>query len=293
MADAYYIRVRGEIRGPLSREQVLSQIRKKRLGRHHELSEDAVHWQRASDIPGLFESPAAAPDESAAAPAAVAAATDGGPTAVQPAADGDAGAGWYYAKGRNNIGPVTAVEVKSMLATGRLLGTDRVWHSSLDDWTPAQNLPRFMGSVADHGVSGVNPSRQTQGRPSVPKATFLEVLMGTSKGANLPDDAIYKYPNLSRYLLIAEGTCRIMFAILLLAVTAGFIVLVGQQVQTASRNFPVLIGVVIAAGFVLVLQSVILWLLFISCLAALEVIRVLIKIEDNTSQPVGLEDNQV
>ncbi|MFN9977057.1 MAG: hypothetical protein ACK58T_44870, partial [Phycisphaerae bacterium] len=56
MSDTFYVRIRGDVKGPLSRELIVSQIRKKRLGRHHELSEDAVTWQRAGDFPGLFES---------------------------------------------------------------------------------------------------------------------------------------------------------------------------------------------------------------------------------------------
>ncbi|MEZ6040020.1 MAG: GYF domain-containing protein [Planctomycetaceae bacterium] len=286
MADAYYIRVRGQVKGPLSREQIVSQIRKKRLGRHHELSEDAVHWERAGDIPGLFESKFSASEEPVVAAAT---AVDSGVGGSQPAVEENSDAGWYYAKGRNNIGPVTAAEIKSMLATSRLQGSDRVWHGSLEDWTPAQDLPQFMGSVADAGASPVGDRRQTQQKAVIPKATFLEVLMGTSKGASLPDDAIYKYPSLTRYLLVAEGACRIMFVLLSLAVTSGFMVLVGQEVQNRFNDIAIILGVVLIAGIALVLQMVMLWLLFISCLAALEVVRVLIKIENNTSRPATSE----
>ena len=52
----YYIRVRGEVKGPWTEAQIQSQIRRKRIGRHHELSTDATNWQRAGDIAELFES---------------------------------------------------------------------------------------------------------------------------------------------------------------------------------------------------------------------------------------------
>ena len=56
MAESLYIRIRGEVKGPWSREQIVALIRKKRLGKHHELSPDAVTWTRAGDFEGLFES---------------------------------------------------------------------------------------------------------------------------------------------------------------------------------------------------------------------------------------------
>ncbi len=281
MSDSYYIRVRGEVKGPLSREQIVSQIRKKRLGRHHELSADAVTWERAGDIQGLFE-PAISSQQPIIEPVAVQ--TPNSASTTESTKDSASANGWYYAKGRNNLGPVSADELRAMLATSRLLGTDRVWHETLEDWTPAQDLPQFMGSVADAGASSRRSERRSDGKQSVPRATFIEVVMGTSRGASLPDDAIYKYPNLTRYLLIAEGAARILFVVLLLAVVSGFIVIVGQQMQFRDLDIAETIAVVLVAGIALVLQSIMIWLLFISCLAALELVRILIKIEDNTAE---------
>jgi hypothetical protein len=55
MSDSFYIRVRGDIKGPFSRPHLISLIRKKRIGRHHELSVDGTHWQKVGDVEGLFE----------------------------------------------------------------------------------------------------------------------------------------------------------------------------------------------------------------------------------------------
>jgi hypothetical protein len=55
MSDSYYVRIRGEVKGPVARSELVSQIRKKRMGRHHEVSTDAVTWMRAGDVPDLFE----------------------------------------------------------------------------------------------------------------------------------------------------------------------------------------------------------------------------------------------
>jgi len=53
--NQYYVRVRGEVKGPWTQAQIQTQIRRKRIGRIHELSTDAAHWQKAGDMPELFE----------------------------------------------------------------------------------------------------------------------------------------------------------------------------------------------------------------------------------------------
>ena len=153
MAESLYIRIRGEVKGPWSREQIVALIRKKRLGKHHELSPDAVTWTRAGDFEGLFEStiPSRDDDVAYALPASdsdeqqVNASPDKPVTAPSPTDNGS----WYYAKGRNSLGPISSQELRSMLATGRLLGSDRVLNETMADWVPAGDLPQFMGSVRD------------------------------------------------------------------------------------------------------------------------------------------------
>ncbi len=55
MAENYYVRIRGKVKGPYTHEKVLQQVRRKRLGRHHEISEDAVSWQKAGTFEEFFE----------------------------------------------------------------------------------------------------------------------------------------------------------------------------------------------------------------------------------------------
>ena len=51
MSDSYYVRVRGEVKGPVARSELVSQIRKKRIGRHHEVSTDAVNCVLSASLP--------------------------------------------------------------------------------------------------------------------------------------------------------------------------------------------------------------------------------------------------
>ena len=101
--------------------------------------------------------------------------------------------------------------------------------------------------------------------------------MGTSKAATLPKDAIHKFPNLTRYLQIAEAAIRITFVLALFLNFAGWIYLVGRAVN--NEQWELVAGGLIAGP----LQVLLLWLFFITGMAGLEFIRVVIKIEDNTA----------
>ena len=290
MSDSFYFRVRGEVKGPFSREQIVSLIRKKRLGRHHELSTDAVIWTRAGEVEGLFESIAPAREEpevgyAIAVPEAESkAGTIGGQrsTSQNSSAD-DEDDEWHYAKGRNTLGPISANELRAMLATGRLLGSDRVWNSSLADWVPAEDLPQFMGSVREDsqrpGAASTPRSGGGGGRNG--SSSYFDLVFGLSNGTSLPEGSLYKYPSLTRYLQISEGINRILFVLGVLGTAGWYIFMVAASGFTREGW---MVAVTIFLGFAgLLLSWLVLWFLFISAMAALEFVRVFIKIEDNTS----------
>jgi len=281
MSDSYYVRVRGEVKGPVARSELVSQIRKKRIGRHHEVSTDAVNWMRAGDVPDLFEPVVAVrqavepqPEQSSSA-----ANRRGG---TQRSDDDSTTGGeskslkeWFYAKGRNRLGPIPESELRAMLATGRVTGEDLVWNDSLEDWIAAGSLPQFAG------ISSV-PSGEGAGRtgdaPFQKQATFVQVLLGLSQGADLPEKAAWKFPNLTRYLSITEGIVRVMFVIALVLTCAGWIYDVVEAIKQENA-FRLVVGICLGPLAVLFY-----WLMFISFFAVLEVIKVLLRIEDNTSK---------
>jgi hypothetical protein len=276
MSENYYYRVRGEVKGPFPREQIISLIRKKRLGRHHELSPDAVTWMRAGEIEGLFE---ATPSVEYAIPVAeeegtpeVAASTT---TGTSTSSSGDDG--WYYARGRNTLGPITSHELRAMLATGRLNGSDRVWNQSLADWVPAEDLPQFMGSVRDEPQRVRNSNI---GRTVTASASFFEILFGLSSGSSLPATTAYKYPNLARYLVISESLNRILLVLNLLGATAWYVFLVAEAITRS--NALLIVGTMFLGMLALLIAYCLLWFLFVAGMAMLEFMRVVIKIEDNT-----------
>lgn len=175
MNDVWYVRVRGEVRGPLPHEELLSQIRKKRLGRHHEVSRDALQWQRAGEIRELFEplipvlQPAGSPGTSATGST-----TSPGDARHEPAVFPTSSAAtrevaWFYAKGGSRNGPISETELLALINAGHLEGSDLVWSEQLEAWTPLRQVPRLATSTAP--AQPMILPRETTALPASPLTT--------------------------------------------------------------------------------------------------------------------------
>lgn len=289
MADTFYFRVRGEVKGPFSREQIIALVRKKRLGRHHELSADGVNWQRAGEIEGLFES-SIPEDRTASEPVEEArAATEdvgGSSTSTASASTPQASGGpddWFYAKGRNTHGPISSKDLRAMLATGRVLGTDRIWNESLSDWVPAADVPQFMGSIQDDGNPYGNPvPERKQYSQRGPRTSFFDIFFGLSSDTALPDAASQKFPNLCRYLAIGESVFRILFVLQIFVAAGWYAFMMFEAIQTENGRY---IAVAFLVGAIALLFMVaVFWFAFLASMAMLEMLKVMIRIEDNTAK---------
>ena len=158
MPDSYYVRVRGEVKGPVARSELVSQIRKKRIGRHHEVSTDGLNWMRAGDVPDLFEPVVAARQAVESQPEQSSAVNRRGGTQRSDEDSANGGESsrpkeWFYARGRNRLGPIPESELRTMMATGRVTGEDLVWNDTLEDWIAAASLPQFASLVSRVAVS--------------------------------------------------------------------------------------------------------------------------------------------
>jgi uncharacterized RDD family membrane protein YckC len=74
-----------------------------------------------------------------------------------------AGEEWYYGRGGQRLGPVSAAELRSLYERGEIGDADYVWTSSMADWAPAgQVRDRFMSAsvesdpLAAAGIPRVN-----------------------------------------------------------------------------------------------------------------------------------------
>ncbi len=148
----YYVRRQGRIDGPWPIAKLHSEIALRKLGRHHELSEDSTTWKRAGDLEALFpttslkkrvarstgphpttelEKPVTAPtDDLEVVP--LAEATTGQPTA------------WYCIVDDQQAGPFGAAELVAGIQDGRISLETAVWRDGLSDWVPILDVPEIM-----------------------------------------------------------------------------------------------------------------------------------------------------
>jgi hypothetical protein len=178
MSDEWYVRIRGEVRGPMPESELQSQIRKKRIGRHHEISQDAMQWVRAGDVEGLFEpaipvmqavaaqpaaisppsQPAHSPQTNPTTPAAQPIAEFPQPASLRTLAAADAPppqmrsalpreTDWFYAQRGSRNGPVPESQLISLIASGQLLPTDLVWCEKFEQWTPLMHVTRLAAAL--------------------------------------------------------------------------------------------------------------------------------------------------
>ena len=53
---------------------------------------------------------------------------------------------WYYTKGRQKVGPISADELKQLAASGQLSRTDLVWTDGMPEWIPAAKRKGLFGN---------------------------------------------------------------------------------------------------------------------------------------------------
>jgi hypothetical protein len=68
---------------------------------------------------------------------------------------------WYYMHMGRQSGPVSREELKQLVASGQLRGTDEVWQQGTTDWKPIQSIPDLAQALppADSAVSTPLPGR--------------------------------------------------------------------------------------------------------------------------------------
>ena len=118
---------------------------------------------------------------------------------------------------------------------------------------------------------------------SVPAPHAPSSLSPRSPASDLPKDALY--PNLSKYLIIASIVFKILFtlgcvaaAVFLVAGLFGGVYTVTQEEHGIVQGGPAIVAAVLGS----VLYFFLLWFLYISAMAGIELLGVLMNIEKNT-----------
>lgn len=167
--EAFYIRLRGRVQGPFTPAQLQALHQRGQFSRTHEVSEDQVNWSSAATLSNVFVAPKARPlpvikavpkpasddeilnleiDLTEKSPAAV---VTGPAKMMKPV--------WHYSVGKETYGPVTILELRGLLAAGKLMGSDLVWKEGLPDWAPASEVAELSGAVGPRALGNVAGGR--------------------------------------------------------------------------------------------------------------------------------------
>lgn len=97
---------------------------------------------------------------------------------------------WHYSRNGNQIGPVTAADLKRLVSTGQLSPSDLIWKEGWEDWKPAGSIKGlFADALPSKPVPPPLPvatdakASQTSGNVSDAVKSDLSDLMTTAKKA--------------------------------------------------------------------------------------------------------------
>lgn len=144
MSDQLFIRIRGNVKGPLSAEQIRIQAHRGRFGRHNEISEDGINWIRASSRPDLFPASAQPKVRKKQEEEVVSEAetedqlADSYELMESPENEQK---NWYYSQDSERQGPISFSQLQSLAESGKLKPNDYVCQEGMQEWDLSCNIP--------------------------------------------------------------------------------------------------------------------------------------------------------
>jgi hypothetical protein len=131
--DRYFIRFKGRVLGPLTKDKSMEMVKRGQITRQHELSPDGITWKPATDFEELFVGQRVGNATVAAAEKAVAPAEK----KDESAKSGPATQEWYAHFDGANQGPTDETTLKKWIAMGKVKSTTMVWKAGMASWLEA------------------------------------------------------------------------------------------------------------------------------------------------------------
>jgi hypothetical protein len=182
VSDQFYLRVKGNVTGPVDRGQLEALIRRGRFARHNELSEDqGMTWFRASQYPELFQAKLEAKkrktppkQQEVALQEPIQQTEEAVGVEATPNTDENV---WFFAKGDEQIGPVSIADAKVMLISGNLSVDDFAWKEGFPEWVPVNTVPEMM-QTESQSASVVASTVQNQSSGQASSAATMSLIFG-------------------------------------------------------------------------------------------------------------------
>ncbi len=105
---------------------------------------------------------------------------------------------WYYAKGDQQLGPVSPTELKRLADAGELQPDDLVWRDGMEDWKAANHVKKLFRRIQppEPELPGTEPPAGTTipGGPAAPPGSASSDAPDLSGGFDTPDFAAPSAP---------------------------------------------------------------------------------------------------
>ncbi len=146
--ERYYVRFKGRVLGPLTREKTLELAKRGQITKQHELSPDGVAWKQAHEFPNFFASERAVANQTAVREKQQEASAPEAPTEE-----------WYAHFNNSNQGPVDIKGMKNWIALGKVNKETMIWRPGMLEWQSAELIRAEWFGESNAGMSN---SQQTK-----------------------------------------------------------------------------------------------------------------------------------
>lgn len=126
LEERYYVRFKGRVLGPMSKDKTIELIRRGQISRMHELSPDGLAWRPAEEFTELF------PKKVEPAPQATQQSKAETAPVAQPVEQ------WYAHIDGQNVGPVDEENLRMLAVSGRLHADSLIWKNGMPEWLAAE-----------------------------------------------------------------------------------------------------------------------------------------------------------
>ena len=175
---------------------------------------------------------------------------------------------WHFARGGQQSGPVALAELKALIAQGKVVPEDLVWHQGMGEWKAASEMPELSATpraVPQPAAAHAGPVAIGYFTPAMgmPQRAVLNLRghahpTGDTGDWPLDDQRLDQFQNtlkLRKRVTAAASLYRALLALSAISFTVLFIVgLFTMSAPAARRNMPMiglLPGVTLLLGFCL------------------------------------------
>ena len=153
--QTYYVRRRGRTDGPWTFDKLQAEISLRKLGRHHEISEDKATWFHAGELAELFP---AVEVQKIVGQHADGFSSVGNEATIEDELELETSeqVQWYCAINNEQLGPMDTASLRQFLLSGQCALDDLVWRDGYTEWVPAESVPELIAEMNTNHLARAN-----------------------------------------------------------------------------------------------------------------------------------------